>query len=254
MSDQEQWRNQNGDGEATGSGGEGEQAWTPWAAAEGGGDAAFALDQESGEAPKRRINEGLILLAGVLLVAGAALYFMRSSTDKTGNDAAVSAVELKIEKALAQLGGQSPTPAADDGASELLLEKTDQVVERFVVDPTEKQVALENVRKNPFALRRAAKGEDEPAPQKRQLSYAEQQQERRLRQLRDEFSRLELQTVMAGRTPMAVISGEVVRERGTLGSFTVVAIEDRSVSLAAEGNTYRLTMERADELSQAAVQ
>jgi hypothetical protein len=191
---------------------------------------------------KKKINEGMLLLAVVLAVAAGVLFLMRKTGAAT-IDQSLAAVELKIEQALAQAGVvNGASPAGDAKGLEAFLRNSDDVVALFLNDPSNKQVAPENLKKNPFYRLIALKPSDDK-PQIVQTMTAEQrEQQLRQQQLRAEVSMLQLQTVMQGRTPIAVISNRVVREQETLGSFTVVAIEPRSVVLAADGNSYRLTM------------
>ncbi|HEX2839586.1 MAG TPA: hypothetical protein VHN77_15820 [Phycisphaerales bacterium] len=62
-------------------------------------------------------------------------------------------------------------------------------------------------------------------------------------QLMAEVAKLELHTVMGGRVPLARINDETVGLNGTIGPFTVVAIEGRGVTLEAEGYRFNLTMQ-----------
>lgn len=192
---------------------------------------------------KKRVNQGMLLLVIVLVVAAAALFLMRKTGAAT-IDQSLAAVELKIEQALAQAGVvNGPNADGDAKGLEAFLRNSDDVVALFLNDPSNKQVAPENLKKNPFYRLVALKASDDK-PEIVQTMTAEQREHQlRQQQLRAELSTFQLQTVMQGRTPIAVISNRVVREQEKLGSFTVVTIEPRSVVLTADGNSYRLTME-----------
>ena len=85
--------------------------------------------------------------------------------------------------------------------------------------------------------------EDMVAPGEAHRLAELRRREERTRQLRGEVDRLQLQTVMIGRTPMALIGDEIVRVGDRIGSFTVTAIRPGAVELSAEGNMYTLMME-----------
>jgi len=210
----------------------------------GGGDAFEDPLNDASPAPKRkRINEGALLLAAVLLVAAGVLLVMRQTGSARLSEGA-STVEIQVEKALAQMTG-----GRVDENGNLKLPSTEAVVALFADDPASKQVGLNQLKFNPFALRvttriqptdSAGGGESENVADRR----ARQAAERRSKQLRQELKDLKLQTVMNGQSPMALISGQVVREQAQLGSFTVTAIEPMAVVLTAGDNSYRLTMKQ----------
>ncbi len=245
MSDEGSWQAMtpgapDGPGTESSSDGGGEKRWP------GQGnelDAAFGMETPGGG--RRKINEGLLLLGLVLVVATGALIAMRKG-GAARIDQSIGDVELKIETALAQLGvGAAADP--DDPRAKLLRADTDAVIARFMANPAEQQVPIHFVQKNPFALFPEARPVvDAPQPNKPVASFADRQREARLQKLRTEFDQLRLQTVMNGRRPMAVISGKVVRASDRIGSFTVTSIEPMTVTLTAEGNTYRLSMDQPD--------
>ncbi|MHB1157247.1 MAG: hypothetical protein ACYC26_10460 [Phycisphaerales bacterium] len=204
-------------------------------------DTRLGLDASHGDAPaKKRVSQGVLLLLAALVVAGAALFIMRK-TGQARVDTSANSVEKQIETALAQLTGK---PAATSGGGgDALLVNTDQVIARFAEDPTARQIDLEHVRKNPFMLTvvtRSAANDAQAVPVVNVDDRVKQQQ---LQQLRAELDKLTLQTVMEGRTPLAVISNKVVRTGDQIGGFRVVSIEPRAVTLTADGNTYQLTMQ-----------
>jgi hypothetical protein len=205
-----------------------------------GMDASLADESMAAPARTRRIGEGVVLLLVVLLVAGAALWLMRSS-GAVDVSTQMSSVELKIERALAQLTGKSrPVDSEDPDELGSWLGDSDRLIARFSNDGTDKQVPLNRLASNPFAIKRTQPADG--GPTKVQVDPEVVRRQKRMRALRTELRALKLQTVMSGRNPMAVISGQVVREGAKLGSFTVATIEPRTAILTAEGNTYRLSM------------
>ncbi len=228
----------------------------PPAAEASGEQASIALDlgatsgsplETGGEAPPAtasRIPGGVLMLVIVLAVAGAALFAMRLTGSVAQRDGAVQAAELQIEQALATLTGQA-APQPGTAAEDAPLQTTEQVIARFADDPTDKQVDLDHLRKNPFALRLAARTSTQTAGHAdAPASGVDMADQLRAKKLRAEVDRRQLQTVMHGRVPLAMVDGQVVREGDTLGSFRVAAIEQMAIVLDAEGNTYRLSMEQ----------
>lgn len=206
-------------------------------------DHPFGMEADA--APTRKLNQGVVLLVIVLVVAGGALYAMRKG-GSASIDTSINDVELKIEAALAQVGLVHANGDDPQAAIVALAANTDLVIARFTADPSAQQVPIDQVQKNPFVMAGAARADEPRSNLVESTSLEDRQRERRLAELRTELSGLQLQTVMNGRSPMAVISGRVVRERDTIGSFVVVTIEPRTVSLTAEGNSYQLTMEEPD--------
>lgn len=209
-------------------------------------DTRLGLDASHGDAPaKKRVSQGVLLLLAALVVAGAALFIMRK-TGQASVDTSANSVEKQIEAALAQLTGKPMTTSGGGGGSggDALLADTDQVIARFADDPTARQIDLEHVRKNPFMLTIAARPVANDGQAVPIVNVDDRVKQQQLQQLRAELDKLTLQTVMEGRTPLAVISNKVVRTGDLIGGFRVVSIEPRAVTLTAAGNTYQLTMQQ----------
>jgi len=111
-----------------------------------------------------------------------------------------------------------------------------------VNDPVGKQVALKDVKKNPFVMPEVEKPVETivaPATSK----AAAKPVRNRVAELTRELSTLKLQTVMQGRHPMAIVNNEIVKPGQKLGSFTVTVIADRTVRLSSEGHEFVLGMQ-----------
>ncbi len=197
-----------------------------------------AIDAAAGPAAmpnRRRVNEGILLLVGFLLIACAVLFVMRK-TGAMDLSKGTSADEIKIEQALAQFTAGPGKTAGVDG----LLYDTDTVVAIFTHDPSQKQVQIDQLAENPFAMPGAAAAPDEMI--ETVSNPADLRQQIRAQKIRAELKKYELQTVVEGKVPMAVISGKVVQAGQKLGSFEVKSIEKMSVILQVDGNAYRLQM------------
>ena len=120
-----------------------------------------------------------------------------------------------------------------------LFQNTDSIVTMFATDISQRQVPIEYVKQNPFVM----------------LSYhpvavpvgdpllTPVHDESQHRKLLTEVKDLKLQTVMRGRVPIAIISGQFVQPGQTIGSFKVKAIRGLTVELESNGESYTLTME-----------
>jgi type II secretory pathway pseudopilin PulG len=201
-------------------------------------ESPLKLEDGAASSSGSRVPSGVLLLVVVLGVAAAVLYAMRLTGSVGKMDAAAKSAEMQIEQALAALRGKPDGAPAEEVAG---METTSQVIARFADDPTAKQVDPDQLSKNPFALR-AASGEGATAASA-DGATVDMAAQLEARKLRDEVGRMQLQTVMHGRVPLAVISGQMVREGDQFGSFRVAAIERMAVVLDSHGNTYRLTME-----------
>lgn len=204
---------------------------------------AFALEGQA-ETPPRR-NQSAMLLGGVLLVAVATLWLMRTG-GAAALDQSIGDVELKIESALAQVTTEDGSlVSATDRA--VLAADTDKVIARFTDNPAQQQVPLDQLRANPFVGRNRNQNAQVTEPVAvTPIDPDVQRLAQRQRVLKDEASRLTLQTVMNGRQPMAVVSGDIVRVGDQLGSFTVTRIQPMAVTLTADDHEFYLMMERPE--------
>lgn len=183
-------------------------------------------------APGKRSMNGLIVLAIVVIIAGAGLVTMR----RIGLGTKLELTDLKIDYPI-------------DGAINLDHQK---VLEELSAKQLANQVPVERVQKNPFlwdesmtkptVAKETTKGPTGPDPAAEAARLAAENR----RKIDTKFNTLTLNSVMDGRVPVAVISGKMVRVGETIeGLFVVGAIrpKERSVELLADGRTYTLTME-----------
>ena len=203
-----------------------------------------APSYDSSFAQKKSGLGGMILIVMVLLVGGGVLMAMRMTGGVAGADKGLAEAEAKIDQALRKLT-MKPAAGADAGAAnnslESLFKDADTVVHMFANDPSQKQVTLEDLQKNPFELfvvKRPA------GPGSETADALEKLKAQRLVQIKKELSTLKLQSLLNGRNSLAVINEKVLREGEAIGSFTVTSITPTGVRLTAEGNTYTLSMEK----------
>lgn len=167
---------------------------------------------------------------------------MRMTGGGLSTDDATKAVEAKIESFLAKVSN----PAAMDPDDPRLRENidnmsqdTEEIIAVFNNTVVDRQVPVEYIAKNPFALRLTSSASTADA------STIDRDTAIRLEKLKDQVGKLELQTVMgSARAPVAVISGEFYRQNDKVGDFTLTTIspDTQSVTLTAEGHQFELTM------------
>ncbi len=180
-----------------------------------------------------RSRNGIIVLAIVVIVAGAGLVTMR----RIGLGSKLELTNLKIDYPL------------DSALNTLDHEK---VLSELSSKQINNQVPVEQVQKNPFlwdptmkrdtTVKERPKGPVAADPSAEAARIAAENR----RKIDAKFNSLTLNSVMAGRVPVAMISGKMVKVGEEIdGMFIVGAIrpKERTVELLADGRTYTLTME-----------
>ncbi|MFP4144367.1 MAG: hypothetical protein ACLFV3_04415 [Phycisphaeraceae bacterium] len=205
---------------------------------------------EFDDSEKRSLNTNVLIVVLVVAVAAGVLYMMNALRGDLTTDTQAQQVENRVNQALAQLresaGGEAAAGEAAGVAGMMginpsaLLADTESIIEMFSTNIAEAQVPVNYVQKNPFAL--ALPGGDKPEEPQANNDNREQ----RLARLRGEFNRLELQTVMGGDTPIAVINGEFLQEGDSIGSFAVAKIvaAEATAILEAEGEQFKIVMKQ----------
>lgn len=210
-------------------------------------DAQFAaIDAAASSGTGSKLwSSSVLLIVLVAAVAGGTLYAMRLTQDDLGGASTTTQVETKIEMYLVKL--TNPSAMAEDdplqkAQIEALFKDTDEAIRMLAADPAKKQVPVEYVKKNPFALRIVRQTADGPVDD----SAAEKERLARMRALEQEVKRLNLQSVSFMRVPVATINGEFYRRGDVVGSFTIDAIsaEHQAVKLVADGTAFVLRMEQ----------
>jgi hypothetical protein len=204
---------------------------------------ADEFDFEGGRPGLRSINQGTLLIILVAVLAAGALYAMRATHSDLKSGGVNSAVEAKIEQALAKLTRpdvlRSDDPLLTRNLAQLFAD-TDAIISLFAIDPADQQIPMAELKKNPFRLHRPAEAHDPEA----ELRAAERERARLRKQLTDEYQALRLQSVAAGRMPIAMIGNNMYREGDRLGSFVVrrIRTEELAVELLAEDMLFVLRM------------
>lgn len=180
----------------------------------------------------KRSKNGLIVLAIVVIVAGAGLVTMR----RIGLGSKIELTKLTIDYPV-------------DGALNLDHQK---VLEELSAKQIANQVPVDKVQKNPFLwdpsmtkttmAKETTKAPTGPDPAAEAARIAAENR----RKIDTKFNTLKLNSVMDGRVPVAIVSGTMVRVGEQIeGMFIVGAIrpKERTVELLADGRTYTLVME-----------
>jgi len=193
---------------------------------------------------RKFLSQGTMLILIVFVIAAGTLYGMRLSNHIDGPSAHIKTMEAKVDQALAKLSapqGLAKNDALQPANIKKLFEDTDQIVSMFSADLTQRQVPIRFVKKNPFVLPVfQSVREESDAYDAEDSAKAEQ---KRIRMLKQELGHYELQSIMQGSRPVAVINGELVQPGQRIGSFKLIAIHNRSVELQNGGTNFTLTME-----------
>jgi len=198
-------------------------------------------------APTNKIlPPGTMVIITIIILAAGSLYGMRISQHEITSTKAAQATEAKIDQVLAKLSqakNQHNNPL-NPASIQSLFHDADGIVAMFASDMTQQQVPLEYVKKNPFLLSVIAqqKGHQNDTQDDEATKAA-----RLLQQLEGEFNKMELQSVMKGKRPVAIIDGELVQPGQTIGNFTVLDIQGLAVLL--ESNHHKFVLEMGKDKS-----
>lgn len=195
-------------------------------------DFAFIDGQKT---KSRLMNQTSLMVVMLALVAGTSIFAMRMTQGEV-DLATDQEAEIKIEKALARFN-EAGTNA--NGSARSFFGDTEDILSVFSVNATEVQVPSEYLAKNPFTFTRPEK-----VVIQQEVVISESAQDRRMRELNAEFSRLSLDTVMHGRVPVAIINGQLLQVGHEVGSFKVAKISGMSVVLTANDQLFQLSMEQ----------
>lgn len=197
---------------------------TPDAAGAEGGSGGF---DSTASAPGSAIPQGLAVLVLVALVGGGSIMGMRQFGLGSGYTYDNITIDYPVNV--------NEVSEDHEQYQQILADLTDHSVP---------QIALNELREDPFVLRGGKKAEEFHAV----AEETPAEREARLRLLREqevqrEFYKLTLNSVIGGSSPIARVAGRPVRLGDTVsGLFVVTEITGRSVVLEADGKTYTLTM------------
>ena len=172
-----------------------------------------------------------IIVGFVLAVSAGLLWFMRDQGLGVGF---ASGDEVKIEYEV------------DENAASQDQVKQQKLMRDLSLTDNPNQVPVEDLNKNPFEM--AILTSDEEETEVAQAEVREEPkgptpEEIRARELQRTFDGLKLNTVLRGRVSLARIDGKTYRVGDVVESeFLLLSIDDRSVTLGADGKTYVLEL------------
>lgn len=183
-------------------------------------------------APRTKVSQQTIVLMVVLSVSASAIFGMRKLGMKAGIAMGSDVVEY--------------TPPEIDRNSTY-----DRILADLARIQNPLDVALGEFGKSPFMLQQTAiatpadpvaAGEDNA--EQRAAAERQARLEARRKELADQLAAMKVQSIMGGKVPLARISGEMYRVGDTVvEDFTIVSIEDRTVTLKADGQKFTLTLD-----------
>jgi len=189
-----------------------------------------------GEGAKSKLSklpQSSLLIAGILVIAGVAIFLMRSTQGDLTEETIAADVRAKIDQAVAKFSNQDAMsvddPLQPDNIDQLF-EDTEAVVAMFATDYTQQQVPVEYVKKNPFILGSPDDKDDDGKSDDKKI---ERQYQNWLTALKSEVKQLRLEAVMGGSSPVAFVNGSPVKVGDKLGSFTVSELEAQAIKLSA---------------------
>ncbi|MEO0484063.1 MAG: hypothetical protein AAF138_10620 [Planctomycetota bacterium] len=192
----------------------------------------------SGEGGAKKVNTQLVLAVGALVVAGGLLYGMR----RFGVDAGQALTGLVLDYSVEE------SARTNNNA------RFERVVADLERSTRPYQIADDKLQTNPFSLPEALLPPVEaitdsgtvsrPTTNTRNTGPSKEDLMRAA--ARKEFSSFNLQSVLGGRVPIAMIDGAMVREGDQLGEhFKVLKIDGRAVRIEdALGDRYTLAMKQ----------
>lgn len=196
---------------------------------DGMGDPAAAGGAPSQATRHLKISRSTIAM-GVMFCAGVGIIIALSSTADPQPAAASDAmVEEQVKQFLAH------TEAKKDDAT-----VSEAIIDQFYNYASRRQIPVEALRADPFALPRLFRRPADNANQPARVADT-----RKRAALQREFDQLSLQGIMAtthGAT--AIINGQFVTTGATIGSFTVTAIHADRVDLTCEQIDFTLAVQR----------
>ncbi|MCX5690677.1 MAG: hypothetical protein NTV94_13005 [Planctomycetota bacterium] len=183
-------------------------------------------------APRTKVSQQTIVLMVVLSVSASAIFGMRTLGMKAGIAMGSDVVEY--------------TPPEIDRNSTY-----DRILADLARIQNPLDVALGEFGKSPFMLQQTAiaapvdpvaAGED--TAEQRAAADKQAKLEARRKELTDQLAAMKVQSIMGGKAPLVRISGEMYRVGDTVAEdFMITSIEDRTVTLKADGQKFTLTLD-----------
>lgn len=187
----------------------------------GGQKGPEEFDLTMASSPSRALPLQAMAVGLVLVIAAGSLFLMRRQGTRAGidfsNTTVISTMDTTIEK----------------------VENEDEILAALRTTGPPEQIPSEQVSDSPFKINKLADGGSGPVG----MDPGKVAAERRRVQIQEALGKVEVESVMHGRIPIAKISGKVCRVGDSIGGvFVIDRIEGRSVFLTADGNEYEVSM------------
>jgi hypothetical protein len=228
----------------------------PFRMSNSGLEAVAAEDREEGGQPARTgfKDTKKIVILGVLMVVGGALaayQFLGRGPKQATAVVTAAGTESPSGTDVDEILKRTAAPPSGGSGDAMSVARIEELVKKFDGYVQERQVPLQNLRANPFALR-APDAQPQPgevkagaSPNTRNIGRAgaEEEAAAKTRRIRDAASRLVLGSLLlASHSRMAVIGGKLCRIGDAVEGFQVEAIESDRVRLSCEGETVDLVL------------
>lgn len=201
------------------------------------GDLADALSNGdesfiTGEETRQPMSKGTLIIFGLVLAAGALVYFMYLKTGPSAADAATSEARAADETITEFLSaGNTNIKLMED-----MLRNTERVVEQFRSYPSMKQVPLSDLQTNPFKFSSAESPTDDSMAQRKR----DEERQAALKAVQG----LALQSIMhSGAHKACMINNSMYQESDEVNGFTVERITAGSVVVRTGVFRFELKMQ-----------
>jgi hypothetical protein len=203
---------------------------------------ADAIDVDAGKSSGKMLTQGTLLVLALAVVGGGSLYAMRITQGELSNDEGSKVIEERVEQALATAlakGAWNNRAVIDE-----LLGDTESALAAFTSDPVKHQVPIKYVKKNPFVMFAGEKKTNaEPEPKTAEGQHTRNEQLRRDRFMQ-QAKKLEVQAVMGGARPVAIINGKPLELGQSVQGFEIKKIEGLRVLVQKEGYLFMLAIKQ----------
>lgn len=203
------------------------------------GDADFEMSKPAGSSA---VGGTILLIALVVVLGAGGIYAMSLRNNGIIGGMTSPETESKMREFLARITADKMSGRSTQDEFNATTEIPDEILQVFELDPTQKQVPIDFVKKNPFERTQKVAAQ-ETNTDTQNHNNVQREAERQRQRLQKELAGLELQSVIGGRRPVAMINGDLVQKNQRIGSFIVADIRDMKVYLKAGETVFELAMD-----------
>jgi hypothetical protein len=194
-------------------------------------EAETAEGNYGGSSQNRFAQKGTVIIMMACLLGVGAIYFFSFKNQPKEATEKEKEAEVKIDTALARIKSKE-----EQAKSQALFEKAQEMVETFYTYPAKQQIALKELRRDPFLLPYGTGGDDGE-----DLSVLRSRQKS---ELEAKLQHVKLQSIIQGpQGGKCLVNGEVYSAEDTLLKiFKIKEIGDENVILIANDFEFVLSM------------